>query len=347
MVVPGSMPNMILSSANTPFLRYFANMPKLPHKATQFLRVLIKLLIVGVASFVIWNYLQNSKAFQDTSLWHQITFIFTYSNIGILLLLTTFNWVMEIFKWQSLVSKIQTISFKAAAIQSLTAHVSALSTPAKMGDFGTKAMYFMPKQRKKVLFLSFLGNWYQMLATAIFGIIGIGVVTFTLLPSFSWHYVLGLITAVFFWFLFPKLLNEIRWSFKGFSWQRIQEFTATLSSSTKQKALGFAFLKYLIFAHQFYFLLRLYNIELGYGLSMGLISSMYLLSSLVPVMQLLDVVVRGGVAVLVFGLATTNESAILIITLVMWLLNVALPIIPGSYFVLTYSPLAIEKVKTA
>jgi hypothetical protein len=74
---------------------------------------------------------------------------------------------------------------------------------------------------------------------------------------------------------------------------------------------------------------------------------MYLLSSLLAVMQLLDVVVRGGVAVLIFGLATTDESALLIITLIMWLLNVALPIIPGSYFILTYSPWASEKVKTA
>lgn len=347
MVVPGSIPNMILSSANTPFLRYFVDMPKLPHKATQFLRVIIKLLIVGVASFVIWNYLQNSKAFQDESLWQRITSLFTYSNIGILLLFTIFNWVTEVFKWKTLVSKIGYISLNAAAIQSLAAHVSALSTPAKMGDFGTKAMYFLPKQRKKVLFISFLGNWYQMLATAIFGMIGIGVVIFKLLPAYSWYYILALIVCVFFWFLFPKLLNQIRWSFKGFSWQRIQEFTATLPYSTKQKSIGLAFLKYLIFAHQFYFLLLLFNIELGYVLSMGLISSMYLLSSLLPVMQLLDVVVRGGVAVLVFGLATTDESAILIITLIMWLLNVALPIIPGSYFILTYSPLVLEKVKTA
>lgn len=347
MVVPGSMPNMILSSANTPFLRYFVHMPKLPHKATQFLRVLIKLLIVGGACFVIWKYLQNSKAFEDDSVGHRITSLFTYSNIGILLLLTIFNWIAEIFKWKVLASKIYNLSFNAAAIHCLAAHVSALSTPAKIGDYGTKAMYFKPKQRKKVLFLSFLGNWYQMLATTFFGMIGIGVVILNLLPSFRWHYVLGVIACVFFWFLFPKILNQIRWSFKGFSWQRIQEFTATLPSSTKQEAIGLALLKYLIFAHQFYFLLLLFDIELGYGLSMSLISSMYLLSSLLPVMQLLDVVVRGGVAVLVFGLATTDESAILIITLIMWLLNVALPMIPGSYFVLTYTPKMSNKIKPA
>lgn len=346
MVVPGSIPNMILSSANTPFLRYFVDMPKLPHKATQFLRVLIKLLIVGAAVFVIGKYLQNSQAFHDENMGSRILSIFTYRNIGILLLLSIFNWTLEILKWKILASKIQITSLRAAAIQSLAAHVSALSTPAKIGDFGTKAMYFLPKQRKKILFLSFLGNGYQMLATALFGTIGMGLVIFTLLPTFRWYYVLGVLSAAFLWFIFPQVLNRIKWSFKGFSWQRIQEFTATLRIETKQKALGLAFVKYLIFAHQFYFLLFLFDINLGYGLSMGLISTMYLLSSLLPVMQLLDVVIRGGVAVLVFDLTPADESEILIITGIMWLLNVALPIIPGSYFVLTYTSAASEKMKT-
>ena len=325
MVVPGSIPNMILSSANTPFLRYFVDMPMLPHKATQFLRVLIKLLIVGGAVFVIGNYLQNSQAFHEKNTESRILSIFTYSNIGILLLFTIFNWTLEVLKWKTLASKIQNISFRAATIQSLAAHVSALSTPAKIGDF---------------LFLSFLGNWYQMLATALFGTIGMGFFIFTLLPHLRWYYVLGVLATALLGFIFPQVLDRIKWSLKGFSWQRIQEFTATLTPETKQKAVGFAFFKYLIFAHQFYFLLFLFDIHLSYALSMGLISTMYLLSSLVPVMQLLDLVVRGGVAVLVFGLTSADESAILIITGIMWLLNVALPILPGSYFVFTYTSVA-------
>lgn len=347
MVVPGSIPNMILSSANTPFLRYFVDMPMLPHKATQFLRVLIKLLIVGGAVFVIGNYLQNSQAFHEKNTESRILSIFTYSNIGILLLFTIFNWTLEVLKWKTLASKIQNISFRAATIQSLAAHVSALSTPAKIGDFGTKAMYFLPKQRKKILFLSFLGNWYQMLATALFGTIGMGFIIFTLLPHLRWYYVLGVLATALLGFIFPQVLDRIKWSLKGFSWQRIQEFTATLTPETKQKAVGFAFFKYLIFAHQFYFLLFLFDIHLSYALSMGLISTMYLLSSLVPVMQLLDLVVRGGVAVLVFGLTSADESAILIITGIMWLLNVALPILPGSYFVFTYTSVASKKMKAA
>lgn len=346
MVVPGSIPNMILSSANTPFLRYFVDMPKLSHKATQFLRVLVKLLIVGGASFVIWKYLKNTQAFRGPNIVIQTISILTYSNIGILLLFTMFNWTTEVFKWKTLAVKVRPLSLLEAAIQSLSAHVSALSTPAKLGDYGAKAMYFIPVQRKKVLFLSFLGNFYQMMATLVFGMIGIGVVIFLLLPSYRWYYIGILIIAILIWLMLPQLLDRIQWSFKGFSWQRIQTFTATIHPRNKHRAIGLAFFKYLIFTHQFYFLLFIFDVHLGYWLSMGLISTMYLLSSLLPVMQLLDVVVRGGVAVLVFGLTPLDESLILIITSIMWVLNVAFPMIPGSYFVLTYKPLTPDKAKS-
>jgi hypothetical protein len=317
-------------------------MPKLSYKATQFLRVLVKLLIVGAASYMIWKYLQNSRVFKDQNFSSIIKKSLTYRNIGILLLFTVFNWIIEIIKWRTLASKVREIAFSEAIIQSLTAHVSSFITPVKMGDFGAKAMYFIPERRKKILFLSFLGNFYQMLSTLVFGLLGIGHLIFGWFPRYRWHYICIVILGVLIWRVLPQLLDRIRWSFKGFSWQRIQEFTKTLTKSRKQKVIGLSFLKFLVFAHQFYFLLTIFDIHLGYWHVMSLICAMYLISSLLPIAQLLDVVVRGGVALLIFGLASVDESVILTITFIMWFLNVALPMLPGSYFVITFKPLSIQ-----
>ena len=63
---------------------------------------------------------------------------------------------------------------------------------------------------------------------------------------------------------------------------------------------------------------------------------MYLLVSVVPSLFILDVVVRGGVAVYLFSLIGTPEWPVLATVTSMWILNFVLPAICGSYYVLKY-----------
>lgn len=54
---------------------------------------------------------------------------------------------------------------------------------------------------------------------------------------------------------------------------------------------------------------------------------------------MLDFVIKGSVGVFLFGLFQVNPMLILCITLLMWILNFAVPSLVGSYFVLTFKPL--------
>ena len=66
---------------------------------------------------------------------------------------------------------------------------------------------------------------------------------------------------------------------------------------------------------------------------------MYLLVSVMPSFFVLDVVIRGGVAVWLFSFLGVSEIAVLSTVFFMWILNTVLPALVGSYFVLTFKPI--------
>jgi hypothetical protein len=66
---------------------------------------------------------------------------------------------------------------------------------------------------------------------------------------------------------------------------------------------------------------------------------MYFFASVVPTIHLMDVVVKGSVAVFLFGKLGINQWTVVSVTTVMWLLNLVIPVLIGSVFVLNYKPL--------
>lgn len=318
-------------------------MQAVSHKATQFLVYTVKVLILTGAFFFIWNRIASDIAvfFAKFSL-NNIP-LSSYLNIAILLCLTIFNWVFEVLKWKKLSSHCLSISTYESSQQVLKAHVLSLITPAKLGEYGAKALFFPRQQRKQILFLNLLGNLYQMTATVIFGCIGIGIgITFLFPELLAYYFITMFVCIVCMWFL-PKILHAIRWTIRGYSWQRIQQFTKTIDTSIKRKALLYSFVRYILFAHQFYFLLIIFQVDVSYILGMSLITTMYFVSSLLPMLQLFDVVVKSGVAVALFSWVDVPEITVVIVTTLMWFLNIALPILPGSYFVMTDTSVSSQK----
>ena len=94
--------------------------------------------------------------------------------------------------------------------------------------------------------------------------------------------------------------------------------------------------RYLVFSHQYYFLFLAFDVHLPYLILMSAITSIYFLASSLPSFQFLDFAVKGSVAVYFFGLLGVNEWIVIFITTLMWLLNVVIPVVIGSYYVLNF-----------
>ncbi|MFD1314695.1 hypothetical protein [Namhaeicola litoreus] len=246
--------------------------------------------------------------------------------------MTFCNWFLEIFKWKTLVSNIRNITFLEALEQSLSSLTASLLTPNRIGEYGAKVLYYRRCDRKKIMALNLLGNSSQMVITLFFGLIGVLFLTEYFLDLY-WIIAGFSLFSLVFLLCYPYLRSGRFFHF----FQKFFSFYRNMGMRTHLNILFLSVFRYLVFSHQFYFLLVLFGLELNYFLSMQIIFSMYFFSSLIPGFVALDFLIKGSVALTLFGLFGVNESIILTVTTLMWLLNFALPSILGSYYVCRFS----------
>jgi hypothetical protein len=105
-----------------------------------------------------------------------------------------------------------------------------------------------------------------------------------------------------------------------------------------QKNIYLAVLRYLTFSHQYYFLFLAFDVDLPYLTLMGTIAAVYFIASSLPTFQFFDFAVKGGVSVYFFGLLGINEWIVVFISMLMWFLNIVLPVLIGSVYVFRFKP---------
>lgn len=255
-------------------------------------------------------------------------------------ILAATNWMFEIMKWRSLVSTIKSIDFKTALKQSLAALSVSLATPNRIGDYGAKALFFEREKRKKVLVLNFYSNAIQLLTTIIFGIVGLFYFLLEYDVVYSTKAIIGLGIGIFIILILGYILWKKELLVKGFSIEKTFRYFQKFSNILKFKIFLLSILRYLVFSGMFYGLLLFFGAEITLYTALALVFAMYLLVSIVPSIFIFDVVVRGGVAVWLFSFAGVSDLTVLSTVLVMWILNFVIPSIIGSYFVLSYQPVA-------
>lgn len=305
------------------------------YKSKQYLFVLLKVIVVIAALGFIYQRVNSQEVFTLADFQENFLFtsLFQIQNIALLLLLSFLNWFFEILKWQVLASKLKNIPLPESTKHVLTAHTSSIFTPLKIGEYGAKTLFFGKKQAKKVLFLNFLGNMAQMSSTLIFGIIGLFFFLKWNFPHWLEVYILVVVLGVLFLFMGRQWVSLGDIKIKGFYLKKVTAFIKSIPTSDRIKILSFSVVRYVFFSLQFCFLLSLFTI-VSWTEVLPLVFTMYLLSSLLPVMQLFDFAVKGGIAILVF--TAVSAQIVICVALIMWMLNAMLPALMGSYFVLTF-----------
>ena len=256
-----------------------------------------------------------------------------------LLAMTGLNWFIEVLKWQRLATLIQPTTFGQALKQSLSSLTVSLITPNRIGEYGAKALYFKRKDRSRVILFNFIGNFSQMTTTVLFGMLGLWLVYESLpemnLKELNWLNITLFVSTIGIGLV---ILGKM---WRGFYSKLISDLKS-VPQKTHMHVFALSLLKYLVFSHQFYFLLILFGVDLGYLECMSLLSLSYLISSLIPGFVIFDWLVKGSVAVAVFGRFGVDEILVLSITSVMWLLNFGLPSLIGTLYVMAFKPSSTE-----
>ena len=318
-------------------------MYNISYKYKSVLILFIKLILVFGAFYIISNKISNSEILKNAAFYNYLrsNILNNYFILISVFLFTVSNWLLEIKKWKSLVSSIKQITFYQASKQALSSLTASLLTPNRIGEYGAKALYYPAQKRKKVMLLNFLGNFSQMNMTVFFGLLGIlflgRKIPVQMHFTFFQAYIIILILALILFYLFKKYWNI-----------HLQKFVKSLQSipvSIHVKNYIYSLLRYLIFSHQFYLLLIIFGVDFSYFTLMSLIFVMYFIASVIPGFVIFDWLIKGSVAVSLFGIYEINEIVILSIISIMWLLNFALPSIIGSYYVLTFdkAPLLLKE----
>lgn len=305
----------------------------IPHKAKQFLVFTIKVLIVSAAFYFIYRQLVQNEQLD----WQQFVALFekkwTVGGLLFILLFSVVNRLLEILKWQNLVSCLQPISLWQATTEVLGALTAGIFTPNGLGEYAGKALFYEKSKTKRIIFLNLICNGIQMLLTVIFGLFGL------LYFNAEYH----IITTKAIAFLFASVLALLVFFFffrgftiKGYSLEKLTHKINRIPKRIHQKNVLLGLGRYLVFSHQYYFLFLAFEVHQPYWILMSAITSIYFIASSLPSFQFLDFAVKGSVAVYFFGLLGINEWIVIFITSLMWFLNVVLPVLLGSYFVMNF-----------
>jgi hypothetical protein len=325
-----SFAKSFVSSLKFPFL---CSMISIPHKTKQFLVLIIKVLIVGGAFYFIYNQLANN----DKLDWVQFTAKFkknqSVAGISFILLLSVLNRYFEILKWQNLASYLKPISVSEATKQVLAALTAGIFTPNGVGEYAGKALYYEKSETKKIVFLNLICNGIQMVLTVIIGIFGL------LYFNTNYNVITPKTVLILFAILlltFVLLFSIKKLTIKGYSIDKLILKINEIPKKIHQRNILLGVCRYLVFSHQYYFLFLAFDVDLPYLTLMSAVTSVYFLASSLPTFQFLDFAVKGSVAIFFFGILGVNEWIVIFVSTLMWFLNVVLPVVIGSYYVLNF-----------
>lgn len=109
----------------------------------------------------------------------------------------------------------------------------------------------------------------------------------------------------------------------------LRDFTRTELA----EILAWAWLRYAIYATQYYFLLRFFDIGADAVSAFFCIGAIFLLQTSVPLPPIIGLMARGNVAIHVWSLFGANEINILAATFGLWIINLILPALCGAFFI--------------
>jgi len=258
-----------------------------------------------------------------------------------LFLLMFLNWFIEALKWKFLVQKIEIISIWKAVESVFCGLTWAVFTPNRIGEYGGRVFFLSPNKRIKGAVAMTVGAFGQLVLINVLGslalswfiirfmdlnslmnfsisLLALAFSGFFLLFFFNIHWINGLLSKI-------KFLKPYKRFFIIFSKFKFSELLQILMYSLS---------RIMIFSTQYFLIIHLLLPEID-PLDMVLILFIfYFIQSTMPSLDLLDIGLRVTTAAYFFSFVTNQEIAVMAAVASIWLINLIIPAILGSVFVL-------------
>lgn len=260
--------------------------------------------------------------------------------LGSMFTLMLLNWGVEAVKWKQLIKQVEQISLWRAIESVFCGLTWAVFTPNRIGEYGGRVFFLSPKRRIIGVVAMAVGNIAQMVLTNVFGAIAVCVFVYRFVPLepifFAAICGLSFVFSLFFiiFYFNIKWLNGLLLAMR-FT-RKYERFYAILGRYKKRellKILIFSSARYAIFTTQ-YLVMFLWLIPGLEALDiLMLVPILFFVQSTLPSLDLLDIGIRSVTALFFFKYVTTQNTAVVACIASIWLLNIIIPAILGSYFV--------------
>ena len=263
-----------------------------------------------------------------------------YTILSIVIGLMLVNWGLESFKWKKLISRVEPISLWLAIESVFCGLTWAVFTPNRIGEYGGRVFFLSPKRRIIGVVAMAVGNIGQLVLTNVFGSIAvcIFVYRFTAIDHRLFLAVVAIALAFCLFFVIfyfnIKWLNGILLSMR-FT-RKYKKFYAILANYRKQELLNvllFCLARYVVFSTQYYIMFIWLIPNIHFFDIMIMVSILFFVQSSLPSLDLLDIGIRSITALFFFKYITQDNAAVVACIASIWLINIIIPAILGSYFV--------------
>ena len=266
----------------------------------------------------------------------------------IVFLLVFVNWGMEAKKWKLLIMPVQKISFFTAYKSVLSGVTLSLNTPNRIGEYGGRILYIKEGSRIKAISLSIAGSISQLIITLFMGCGGLVYLLFfqhkhegpVMGLSVFWIEILlfisTVVTAILILFFFrlswlTRLVEKIPSAQKFVKYINVlEEFTPKLLL----RLLSLSFFRYIVFVIQYILLLQVLHVDIFWTDGFWIISILFLVLAIVPSFAIADLGIRGKFSTELLGVYSANAIGIIGTTFGIWFINLFIPAILGSIFIL-------------
>jgi len=250
----------------------------------------------------------------------------------VVVFLMPINWLLEALKWWVMMRNVSQVTFFQSIQSTLMGVAAGVATPWRSGEFIGRLFSIDEKLYLHSFYFSMLGGMAQAFVTASVGL--------AFLPAFlPSPFVAGVCVGI----SIALLVAYFHFDSVSLWLPRLPVVSKYLKdySSAKHPQLSTLFivllisgLRYGIYTLQWVLIANMLGVSDSWLALIAAVCVSLLLQSIAPALPLLDIAVRSGIALFVFAMISQNTIAIVVSTIIIWMLNLATPALLGSIWML-------------
>lgn len=286
--------------------------------------------ILTTASF----YYVASKLIEDQLVLNELSDLFSSIDFALIFLavsvLMLFNWLFESKKWQLLARSYKSISL----VQALKAILAGVSLDAILpfgaGAIGSKVLSLKGAERQKLIAPIIVAQGIQSFWTVVFGLIGLSQLAkmtdvLSIYGGYNTALILLLLVTVLIFAIFKYWPQTTKYYIQS---------VKSLSKTVWVKIAIISLFRYLIFLTQLLILSIYLAPEMPIITLIGVITWMFFAKTIIPKPGHLGALgIRGASVVFFLTLAGYSYSGVVLATLILWVINLAIPSLIGLIFI--------------